>query len=317
LKNNILDSDLNDIIDEKAVEWFIRLRADNVTLNEKIAFNHWLEEDVRHSNAFYDICIIWEDEDLLRTLKKSAQKYNIAPKPRKKLFPLALAASVLLVVGVLWHTQRLLGADQISAVGERKTIQLEDGSTAMLNTDSAVAIHMDKGQRLVELLKGEAYFDVKPNLDRPFVVRSDHSTTRVLGTQFFVHRSSDSDNVSVVSGRVEVSEGLNWKKPVVLRDNESVTVFDNQIGQPQKIASTLATSWINGFLVYNNETLESVINQINRYRSGIIVFKDDSLRTLRINGRLSLREPHDMLRVLQKTMDLKMTFLTDWVVIVG
>lgn len=81
-----MDSDLNDIIDEKAVEWFIRLRADNVTLNEKIAFNHWLEEDVRHSNAFYDICIIWEDEDLLRTLKKSAQKYNIAPKPRKKTF---------------------------------------------------------------------------------------------------------------------------------------------------------------------------------------------------------------------------------------
>jgi transmembrane sensor len=121
----------------------------------------------------------------------------------------------------------------------------------------------------------------------------------------------------VVSGRVEVSEGLNWKKPVVLRDNESVTVFDNQIGQLQKNSSTLATSWINGFLVYNNETLESVINQINRYRSGIIVFKDDSLRTLRINGRLSLREPHDMLRVLQKTMDLKMTFLTDWVVIVG
>jgi len=315
-----LDADLNNSIDEQAVEWFIRLRSENVTLKEKWAFNQWLEEDTKHSDAFYEICVMWEDEGLLQSLQTAAKKHNIAPKPRKqhkKIYSLAIAASVLLTFSVLWHLQFALMADEVSAVGERKTIQLDDGSTAMLNTDSAVAIHMENGERLVELLKGEAYFDVKPNLDRPFVVRSNHSTTRVLGTQFFVHHKPDSDDVSVLSGRVEVSEGHDWKTPIVLGDNESVTVFSNSVGQPRKINSALATSWINGFLVYNNETLESVINQINRYRSGIVVFKDDSLRTLRINGRLSIRESHDMLRVLQKTMDLKMTFLTDWVVIVG
>jgi len=70
-------------------------------------------------------------------------------------------------------------------------------------------------------------------------------------------------------------------------------------------------------LVYENETLESVINTINRYRPGMVFFRDDSLRHLKINGRLSIRDSHDMLKVLQRTMDVKMTYVTDWVVIVG
>ena len=317
-----MESDLNDNIDEQAVAWFIRLRADNVSNEDRKSFDQWLEQDAAHCRAFDEICVMWGDTDLLKSLRISAKSHGIAPKPKKKRYlnpriPLALAACFVLAVTFAGQMQVLLKADYSSAIGERKTVLLEDGSTAMLNTDSAIAVNMEDGKRSVKLFKGEVFFDVKPDPSRPFLVRADHSTTRVLGTRFFVNHRQESDEIKVLSGRVEVSGNQGWKDPVVLGEDEMVAVFDTKIGQPKKLDSKLATSWINGFLAYENETLESVINTINRYSPGMVFFRDDALRQLKINGRLSIRESHDMLKVLQNTMDVKMTYVTDWVVIVG
>lgn len=318
-----MESDLNDNIDEQAVAWFIRLRANNVSNEDRKSFNQWLEEDTAHRRAFDEICVMWGDTDLLNSLRITAKSHGIAPKPKKKLYylspriHLALAACLVLAVMLAGPMQVLLKADYSSAIGERKSVLLEDGSTAMLNTDSAIAVNMEDGKRSVKLFKGEVFFDVKPDPSRPFLVRAEHSTTRVLGTRFFVNHRQESDEIKVLSGRVEVSDNQIWKDPVVLGEDEMVAVYDTKIGQPKKLDSKLATSWINGFLVYENETLESVINTINRYRPGMVFFRDDSLRHLKINGRLSIRDSHDMLKVLQRTMDVKMTYVTDWVVIVG
>ncbi|CCE23227.1 FecR family protein [Methylotuvimicrobium alcaliphilum] len=312
----------NDSIDEQAVTWFVRLRADNVSRQERASFIQWLEQAAEHRTAFYEICVMWGDEAFLQSLTDSANKHGIVPKPKKKrriktAIPLALAACFVLAVSLSGQLHVLLNADYSARQGELKTVQLEDGTTVMLNTDSAVAVKMEAGQRLVELLKGEVYFDVKPDRSRPFLVKADRSTTRVLGTRFFVHRKSDSDEIKVLSGRVEVSESRYGKKPLILSNQESVTVYETTMGQLKKLDSKLTTSWINGVLVYENETLETVIDQINRYRFGVVYFRDERLRNLRINGRLRIKDSRDMLDVLQKTMDIKITYLTDWVVIVG
>ncbi|MDT4291646.1 FecR domain-containing protein [Methylomonas sp. MO1] len=317
-----MDSDLNDNIDEQAVAWFIRLRADNVNNEDRTSFEHWLNLAAEHRDAFNEVCAMWGDTDLLKSLSISAKVHGIAPKHSKKRYintrmPLALAACLILAVSLSSQMRILFKADYSSAIGERKTVLLEDGSTAMLNTDSAIAVNMKDGKRSVELFKGEVFFDVKPDPSRPFLVHADHSTTRVLGTRFFVNHRKERDEIKVLSGRVEVSDNQIWKDPVVLGEDEMVAVYDTKIGQPKKLDSKLATSWINGFLAYENETLESVIDAINRYHPGMVFFRDDSLRQLKVNGRLSIRDSHDMLKVLQRTMDLKMTYVTDWVVIVG
>ncbi|MCK9605812.1 MAG: FecR family protein [Methylomonas sp.] len=318
----ILDSDLNDNIDEQAVAWFIRLRSDNVSREDRKSFDQWLEQAADHRHAFDEVCAMWGDTELLKSLRLNAKSHGIAPKRSKKRYinpkiPLAFAACLVLAVSFSGQIQVLLKADYSSAIGERKTVLLADGSTAMLNTDSAIAVNMKDGKRSVELFKGEVFFDVKPDASRPFLVQADHSTTRVLGTRFFVNHRKESDEIKVLSGRVEVSDNQIWKDPVVLGKDEMVTVYETSFGQPKKLDSKLTTSWIDGFLVYENETLEAVIETINRYRPGMVFFRDDSLRQLKINGRLSIREPHDMLKVLQRTMNVKMTYVTDWVVIVG
>ncbi|MBL1264302.1 FecR family protein [Methylomicrobium sp. RS1] len=318
-----MESDLNDNIDEQAVAWFIRLRADNVSNEDRKSFDRWLEQAADHRRAFDEVCAMWGDTALLNSLRINAKLHGIAPKRLKKRYinpkiALALAACLVLAVPLVAGQMRiLLRADYSSAIGERKTVLLEDGSTAMLNTDSAIAVSMKDGKRSVELLKGEVFFDVKHDPGHPFLVHADHSTTRVLGTRFFVNHRKEGDEIKVLSGRVEVSDNPIWKDPVVLGEDEAVTVYEASLGRPKKLDSKLSTSWINGFLVYENDTLEAVIEAINRYRPGMVFFKDASLRQLKINGRLSIKESHDMLKVLQRTLDIKMTYVTDWVVIIG
>jgi len=101
----------------------------------------------------------------------------------------------------------------------------------------------------------------------------------VLGTRFIVDRHGDSDEIRVLAGRVEVAENRRWKQPVVLTSGQAVTATANAIGEPHNMSSALSTSWINGFLVYQNETLENVVGAIGRYSRAVVVFKDDSLRS--------------------------------------
>ncbi|TRW90627.1 FecR family protein [Candidatus Methylobacter oryzae] len=316
-ENNSLEADL----DEQAVTWFVRLQADNVTSEEKASFIRWLNQDDAHRDTFNEIGKLWGDADLLQALGDTAQTHRVAP--RKKItaahFKLPLAMAACLALGLLFSNELriLIQSDYSTRVGERKTVYFDDGSTAMLNTDSSIAVSMDGPQRWVELLKGEVYFEVKPDPNRPFIVQAEHSTTRVLGTRFFVHEKSADDEVKVVSGRVEVSGRKGLRQSSILHDRESVSADDSGLGEVLLMDSGLSTSWVKGFVVFDNAPLENVIDQIRRYRTGLVVYKDDALRGLKINGRINLQGSDDMLKVLGKNLSIKMTYLTDWLVIVG
>lgn len=314
-------SELNNDIDEQAVAWFIRLRADNVSSEEKALFLRWLNQADEHRETFNEISKLWGDADLLQALGEAAKKQHLAPHkkttPANFKTPLAIAACLALVLLFSSELAVLMQGDYSTRVGERKTVYFDDGSTAMLNTGSSIAVSMDGPQRRVNLLKGEVYFEVKPDPDRPFIVQAGHSTTRVLGTRFFVHEMSDSDEVKVVSGRVEVTDRRTLKQPLILHDREAVSIDAAGLGETRLLDSVLTTSWVNGFLVFENAPLENVINQIRRYRTGLVIYKDDSLREFKINGRINLRESDDMLKVLGKNLLVKMTYLTPWLVIIG
>lgn len=316
-ENNSLDADL----DEQAVTWFVRLRADNVTSEEKASFIRWLNQDDAHRDTFNEIGKLWGDADLLQALDDTVQAHRVAP--RKKItaadFKLPLAMAACMALGLLFSNELriLIQSDYSTHVGERKTVYFDDGSSAMLNTDSSIAVSMDGPQRRVELLKGEVYFEVKSDPNRPFIVQAEHSTTRVLGTRFFVHEKNAGDEVKVVSGRVEVSGRKGLRQSSILHDREAVSVDDSGLGEVLLMDSALSTSWVKGFVVFDNAPLENVIDQIRRYRTGLVVYKDDALRGLKINGRINLQGSDDMLKVLGKNLSIKMTYLTDWLVIVG
>lgn len=318
LKNSDIESDDRDI-DAQAAAWLIRLRAENVTSEERALFLRWLNLNEAHQQAFDEIGKLWGDEDLLQALVDSAQKNRIAPRPKTRgiQFKLALAACLVLALLFKGEFEILMQSDYSTGLGERKTVYLNDGSSAMLNTDSSIAVNLEGAERKIRLLKGEVYFDVKPDAERPFIVQADHSITRVLGTRFFVHEKKGSDEIKVISGRVEVTGRDALKQSVILHDQEAVSLDASALGETHPLDSVLTTSWVNGFLVFQDVPLESVINQVFRYRRGFVVYRDDALRSLMINGRVNLREPDEMLEALEKNLSIKITHLTGWLVIIG
>ncbi len=322
------DNDFNgesggeDLIDEQAAAWFARLRAENVTGEEKAAFARWLAQDFAHRQAFDEISMLWGDARLKQVLSEAETKSTEFSRLNKKTRPsprllLAVAASLALLFVFRVELAVLFQADYATKVGEQKTVRLEDGSSVTLNTDSALTVTMQGDQRTIELLKGEAFFDVQPDAGRPFIVHGEHSITRVLGTRFFVHEKGRSDEVKVLSGRVEVTDGRRWRQSVVLRDGDAVSVDRDGHGETGRLDTKLATSWLDGYLVFEDLALGDVIEQVQRYRNGLVIFKDNSLRELKINGRINLRDSAHILETLEKTLSVKITRLSDWFVIIG
>ncbi|MBF3159044.1 iron dicitrate transport regulator FecR, partial [Pseudomonas aeruginosa] len=83
------------------------------------------------------------------------------------------------------------GADYLTAVGERRDLVLEDGSQVEMNTDSALDVRYDAGQRLLRLYRGEIYLRTAADRrepPRPFLVRTEQGLMRALGTAFSVRR---------------------------------------------------------------------------------------------------------------------------------
>jgi transmembrane sensor len=113
-----------------------------------------------------------------------------------------LAASVLLTLSGIWiYGQR----DTYStAIGEQRSIVLNDGSTIELNSRSRVRVRFSDAERDVDLIEGQALFRVAKNPIRPFIVSADGTHVRAVGTQFDVYRKTSSTVVTVVEGKVVV-----------------------------------------------------------------------------------------------------------------
>lgn len=311
--------ELEEWIDEQAAAWFTRLRSENVSREEKAMFADWLTQSPEHQKAFDEICGLWDDTQLKQVLSEAEKKRPEQGRAaRRGLSPpwfMAACLSLLFVFRaevIVW-----VQADYVTEVGKQQTVRLEDGSYVMLNTNSAIKVTMKDEQRTVKLLKGEVFFDVEPDAGRPFIVYGDHSTTRVLGTRFFVHEKNNGDEVKVLSGRVHVTNINRPEESVLLHDHDSVSVNRDGLSKIDTLKTKLTTSWVDGYLVFQDAALGDVIEQIQRYRKGVVIFKSDSLRQFRINGRIYLRDSKHILETLEKTLSVKVMHLTDWLVIIG
>jgi transmembrane sensor len=115
----------------------------------------------------------------------------------------ASAAALGLIAGALvWDHLRL--PTYGTAIGEQRSIELADGSTVELNSRSKIRVRYSEHEREVELLEGQALFHVAKSHGRPFVVSTDDTRVRAIGTQFDVYKKHTGTLVTVVEGRVAI-----------------------------------------------------------------------------------------------------------------
>lgn len=318
-------TDLHDAIAEQAMTWLARLRADSVTAAERMQFQIWYRADPRHRLAYDEAVAFWEDEDFRRALAAASLSADVTLQPSKPERPstktrisrplLAMAACIALAAIVYRPTLDCWQADYCTAVGEIKTVQLNDGSQVTLNSATALSVDFRNGLRQVKLLHGEAFFDVRRDPKQPFLVGGHFSSTRVLGTRFAVREDAESDRVNVVSGVVEVSQ--NRQKPAILKADDGITVDAEHSGEIRHRTTSGATAWLKGSAIFDNATLEEVIADFGRYRHGKLLIKNGELKELRVSGRFDIRNTDQALEALQQTLPIRVYKITPWLVVIG
>ncbi|MBY8829650.1 FecR family protein [Hephaestia mangrovi] len=166
-----------------------------------------------------------------------------------------------------------------SGDGERRVIDMNDGSVITLAAQSRVEVAYTPGRRLVRLDRGEALFKVAHNKQRPFIVQAAGGEVKAVGTAFDVKLDGESSaKVTVVEGviRIAVASASKDNQEQIARiarkgDQVSFGVKPEQsarvayIGASQKADADLATSWTRGMLYFHGEPLSQVVKTVNSY----------------------------------------------------
>ena len=207
-----------------------------------------------------------------------------------------IAAAVLLAAAGLWMTAGP-GSWQghVTAVGEQRTFELEDGSIIELRPLSRVDVRLSRHSRSVRLRSGEALFKVERDPARPFRVDTGATVIEVLGTQFTVNRRSDSVTVSVLEGRVAVDKRiLEAGKEVKIAAAGAVS---ERSVEPEVLASRLSRR----SLTFSGNTLGEIAEDFNRYnRSPQIRIESESLRMQEFSGVFDAHDPASLVSYLER-----------------
>lgn len=355
MTNNTLNSadDLPDTILEEAAIWQARLRdvvPDSVEQrNVRIGFNQWLLADTRHRQAFAEMEKLWHTlaipvEQLLAeeftvsdvnvSLSANSAVYSQEGDKHSALrrhFPwlpvrrLSIAACLALLMLTTfgwqqdWMTQ--WQSDYLTVVGEEMPISTDDGSRITLNSNSALAMDYSDKVRRVRLLKGEAWFNVAPTDQRPFIVSTDAGEIKVTGTQFNVRLAGDAAVVSLDKGRVELREadalnnGSIEHRPTVLTPGTQAVLTEHRISAPEPFDRIVVKAWLRGQFVFYNTSLAHVVDTLNRYRRGHIMITNSKLNNLKVSGVFSTNDPDAALQMIVNTLPIKQTHLTNYLVL--
>lgn len=200
-----------------------------------------------------------------------------------------------------------------TAVGEVSHVTVADGSTLSLNTDSELTIEFTAQQRLVNLSRGEVFFDVAKDLQRPFVINTGERRIEVLGTQFNVRKRHDEQvlKISVLEGKVAVHQATNdspvdrSQQPLLAGDIASYSATNEVVQQNQQRQVSSAQTWRQGIVRFDNENLDNVVKEFNRYRTRKITIHDEQVKQLRISGVFHLANGENILTALESTLPIQ------------
>ncbi len=300
-------------IQEQAVDWLMQLQASPRDLEVVEACALWRASDSRHELAFAKASRVFSDTRFL-LLQDTDFAKTAARKPR---YPVRAAVSSMLLFAALaggflaFDGPMRLRADAISASSEMPVIELSDGSTVQLNAGSAIAFDITNDGRQVQLLRGEAYFIVAPDPQRPFTVKAANGEVTALGTQFDVKLKDGGADVIVTEHAVQVqtsasSSAFSPLDTLRLDEGHSVSYDSrNGIGPVSMVDPELAASWRSGRLVFEDQPLEHVVEDIARHLPGKVMIASSDLAERRITGTFDLSAPSTALDDFIKAFELK------------
>lgn len=286
---------------ETALDWLLLAQENphDPELAERL--NHWRASAPEHDAAYRKALKVWSlsgealslaaaPPPLMAQLPTPRHPVSRLNRHKRSLISAAMAACALLVLLPDWQA---LQADFSSPIAEHRNVTLADGSLLQLDSNSLADVQFSPQQREVTLLRGQAFFSVKPDPDRAFYVNAGQVRVRVTGTAFAVSMAGDAVEVSVESGTVAVQtpKARAPSSHVLHRgDHLRYSLNDQGIRQSQLPAEQIAP-WRRWQLVVIDQSVDDILVQLRRYQPGLILLTDKALGQRRITAALNLREP--------------------------
>lgn len=312
-------------VKDAAAEWFVRLRHQPVSDGDRAAFEAWRDAEPAHAEAYREMERLWAGldqieppaEDRGRSDHARAAIAHQAPLGRRRAlrrFAIAASVTALACVGAYGLAPPGLFADHRTGFGEQRQIVLEDGSTAHLNTASALAVEFTTGSRRVVLQTGEAYFEVATDSTRPFIVEAGNGRIEALGTAFSVRLADGAVEVIVTESRVAVA--VPGKEPKRLAAGQGLRFTGSGLGDIADVDTATALAWRRGRMVFDNRPLGEVLAELARYRQGRILVLDSAVESLPVTGSFSIADTDATLDTIERILPVRLRRFGELLVLV-
>lgn len=285
-----------------AADWLVRLGADDLDEAEALAFDAWVQAP-DNARAYDAALAVWSayDAEAPAVAQGLANRRGPRPDRRRLWFAAGIAAAAVGAVVLLPQLQTQPRTDvYATGVGQHRTVTLADGSTLELNAATRLSVTLRRDRRDVTLDQGEAIFDVAHDPRRPFQIAAGDRAVRVVGTQFDVRRRDGELSVTVARGAVEVRPAAGAAgRAYRLRPGQRL---DHREGQAEvRLAAVEASevmSWRTGRLVYRDQPLRAVVDDLNREFPTPIRIADADLGETPISGVIVLDDQEAVIRRL-------------------
>ncbi len=288
-------------IDDAAATWAAKTDRGPLGHEEQAALDDWLNGDSRRVGAYARALAVKAHFDRAVALGPDfspadfEQAARPAPTNGRRTFLLAgggaLAASVVALAGYGFMTSR---STIVTGKGDLRRVTFAEGSAVTLNTASRIDPRIEDRRREVELIEGEALFDVARDRTRPFIVRAGNARIRVLGTSFTVRRfDDDAVEVTVLEGLVEVGDADRGRSRL-LRGGQRARLLAGGRVRTERLAPTAlerSVGWRRGLLDLEGMTLDQAAAEYARYSDHRIEIADRTIGAMKVTGIYSTSDP--------------------------
>lgn len=290
----------------EAVDWYVRLHDSNVSAESQARWQTWLDADPRHAQAWARL------EQLQQSFTKMPSGLTSVDLQRARVQRRTAIKSLAMLMGVSllgWQGYRASpwSVDYATQVGERRRLNLADGSRLELNTDSRVDIRFDAVQRLIYLRRGEIL--VTSGKDpRPLSVMTAEGHILALGTRFSVRQLEQLTQVTVEADMVEVHPRTANAQVMRVQAQQSLNFTDSQLGTLQK-RSPGSSAWTQGMLIVVDWRLDRLLAELSRYRPGYLGCSKE-VAAMRLSGAFKLDDDEAIFASLQDALPIRVRRLS-------
>lgn len=274
--------------------------------NDK-GLNNWLENQILNSDSTIDSDIkIRMLENIRSETNSSVQITTTKHKSKIHLKRVAAIAAVLLpfiiLLGIYLKPPNIQSFEVVADMGEKASITLPEGSKVAINSGSKIIYHNDYNQKNRDIqLDGEAFFDVKYDPKKPFIVQCKDIKIKVLGTSFGIKAYENEDNIAIVlnSGKIQL---ITPKEEIEMEPNDRIVYnTTTQVTSLKKVNAEDYTDWRQNRLRFENESLETIMKTISRMHNIDIVFENVQLQKQYFTGTIDNTNIESVLNAIKLT----------------